>query len=134
MPAADERSFSYWNYTSPTFGDLDGDGDFDLVVGGHGIRVSENIGNKRTPWFAKRKLLKTPNGEPLRVRCERHNCHRVGARELDGGFAQASLITDVIDDYRNHRYRVERFRDSAIRRFHVWGQCRGDTRSRVTLG
>lgn len=65
----DIGTFDYWVYSSATFGDLDDDGDYDLIVGGSGgLRVSENIGGPRTPSFAKRELLLDINGEPLMTR------------------------------------------------------------------
>ena len=65
----DIGSFMYWVYSSATFGDLDEDGDYDLIVGGTGgLRVSENIGGPYDPSFAKRELLLDINGQPLMTR------------------------------------------------------------------
>ena len=65
----DIGSFEYWVFSSATFGDLDEDGDFDLIVGGSGgLRVSENIGGPNSPSFAKRELLLDINGQPLMTR------------------------------------------------------------------
>ena len=65
----DIGTFDYWVYTSATFGDLDDDGDYDLIVGGSGgLRVSENVGGPTNPSFATRELLLDVNGEPLRTR------------------------------------------------------------------
>ncbi len=62
-------SFDYWVYTSATFGDLDDDGDYDLIVGGSaGLRMSENIGGPENPSFARRKLLLDIHGQPLQTR------------------------------------------------------------------
>ena len=64
----DIGTFDYWVYSSATFGDLDDDGDYDLIVGGSGgLRVSENIGGPKTPRFGVRKLLLDVNGEPLKT-------------------------------------------------------------------
>ena len=65
----DIGTFDYWVYTSATFGDLDDDGDYDLIVGGSGgLRVSENIGGRKSPSFGVRKLLLDVNGQPLQTR------------------------------------------------------------------
>ena len=65
----DIGTFHYWVYTSATFGDLDDDGDYDLIVGGsEGLRVSENIGGREHPGFAMRQLLLDINGQPLLTR------------------------------------------------------------------
>jgi len=64
----DIGTFHYWVYTSATFGDLDDDGDYDLIVGGgDGLRISENIGSPRRPSFAMREPLLTIDGERLRI-------------------------------------------------------------------
>lgn len=76
VPFNDIRSFSYWNYSSASMGDFDGDGDYDLIVGGSDIRISENIGTKTHPKFAKRKLLLTVDGKPLKNR-------RISQKEVD---------------------------------------------------
>ena len=65
----DIGTFDYWVYSSATFGDLDDDGDYDLIVGGSGgLRVSENIGGPRNPSFGVRELLLDINGQPLQTR------------------------------------------------------------------
>ena len=61
----DPGSFDYWVYSSVSFGDFDDDGDLDLIVGGHALRISENIGTKTEPKFARREMLLDVNGNPL---------------------------------------------------------------------
>ena len=66
LPFNDSRSLNYWNYTSVNFADYDGDGFYDLFVGGSGgFRVAKNIGNKTHPKFGHRKLLLDVDGNPL---------------------------------------------------------------------
>ncbi len=65
----DIGTFEYWVYSTATFGDLDDDGDYDLIVGGSGgLRVSENIGDAKNPVFGVRELLLDIHGEPLKTR------------------------------------------------------------------
>ncbi len=64
----DIETFNYWVYSSAAMGDFDDDGDFDLVVGGNALRISENIGGRKRPSFAKRELLLDIHGQPLKVR------------------------------------------------------------------
>ena len=64
----DIGTFDYWVYSTATFGDLDDDGDYDLIVGGSGgLRVSENTGGPENPSFGVRKLLLDIHGEPLKT-------------------------------------------------------------------
>ncbi len=62
------ESFDYWVYSSASMGDFDGDGDYDLITGGSSLRISENVGSKTEPKFARRQLLLDVNGNPLIVR------------------------------------------------------------------
>lgn len=61
------ETFDYWVYSSATMGDLDDDGDYDLIFGGAGLHMSENIGSRKKPSFAMRELLLDINDEPLKV-------------------------------------------------------------------
>ncbi|WP_299669711.1 VCBS repeat-containing protein [uncultured Polaribacter sp.] len=67
LPDSDPKSWMYWNYSSASFGDFDGDGDDDLITGGSTLRISENIGSKTKPRFGLRKPLLDTNDNPLRV-------------------------------------------------------------------
>ena len=62
------ETFDYWVYSSASMGDFDDDGDYDLIVGGSALRISENIGGKKRPSFAQRELLLDIHGNPLKVR------------------------------------------------------------------
>lgn len=59
---------SYWNYTSASFADFNGDGLFDLFVGGSaGMRVALNEGTKEHPKFGLRKYLRFVDGNILTI-------------------------------------------------------------------
>ena len=65
----DIGTFDYWVYSTATFGDLDDDGDYDLIVGGSGgLRMSENLGGPKNPRFGRRVLLLDVHGAPLQTR------------------------------------------------------------------
>lgn len=65
----DPNSNDYWNYTSASFADFNGDGLIDLFIGGtHEVRVALNIGTKDQPKFGLRKNLLGIDGYPVAVR------------------------------------------------------------------
>ncbi|MDE0177318.1 MAG: FG-GAP-like repeat-containing protein, partial [Gammaproteobacteria bacterium] len=99
----DIGTFHYWVYTSASLGDLDDDGDYDLIVGGSGgLRVSENIGSPRRPSFAMREPLLTIDGEPLSIldRGEEWEANFPDGELLppDGDGKSSPLVVDWDDD------------------------------------
>ncbi|GAA3619535.1 FG-GAP-like repeat-containing protein [Flavivirga jejuensis] len=66
LPITEPESWNYWVASSADFGDFDGDGDQDMILGGAALRFCENIGTKSTPEFGKRTLLFDVKGNQLK--------------------------------------------------------------------
>jgi hypothetical protein len=67
IPRTDHRGNGYWNYSSVAFGDFDGNGLSDMIIGGNALRISKNIGTKTEPSFGRREFLLDTQGHPLHV-------------------------------------------------------------------
>ena len=81
-PPPEIETFQYWVYSSASMGDFDDDGDFDLIVGGGALRMSENIGGKKRPSFGQRKMLLDIHGNPLKVREPYEATKQLAAEEV----------------------------------------------------
>ncbi|HEU4553942.1 MAG TPA: FG-GAP-like repeat-containing protein, partial [Chitinophaga sp.] len=90
--------FNYWNYSSASFGDMDGDGLPDLVTGGSSLRVSKNIGTRQHPKFGYRYWLLDIYGDPLDVaqytKTDSATIMKYGKREPGGDGKLSPFITD----------------------------------------
>src|SRR5690606_38486367 len=58
-------NWSYWTYSSVSFGDFTEDGLEDMIVGGGSLRISKNIGTKTDPKFGLREFLLDTEGNRL---------------------------------------------------------------------
>lgn len=63
----DPKSVDYWNYSAVDFGDFEGRGLQDMIVGGSELRISKNTGTKTQPSFGRREPLRDVNGQPLKI-------------------------------------------------------------------
>lgn len=95
--------FGYFNYSSATFGDIDGDGLSDLIVGGGGgLRWSKNTGSKTEPKFGFRNLLLNIEGDPLEViqfdKQDSLNNEKYGKQNLAGDSHTSPVAVDWDQD------------------------------------
>ena len=100
------ETYDYWVYSSASMGDFDDDGDYDLIIGGSALKISENIGNKTEPKFGRRELLLDVNGKPLTI----------GAAASDEdieGWAQMSMVAPA-GDFKTSPYVVDWDRDGIL--------------------
>jgi hypothetical protein len=67
LSVLDPAGLWYWNYSAVDFGDFDGKGLQDMIVGGAALRISKNIGTKSDPRFGRREMLLDTDGNPLKV-------------------------------------------------------------------
>ena len=84
------------------FGDFDGDGDQDMVIGGSALRISENTGTKKQPRFGKRQLLLDISGKPLTVASVGHrgkNDYPLYGQKSDAGsYTTVPYVADWNND------------------------------------
>lgn len=64
-------NWAYWGYSVVDFGDLDGDGYEDLIIGGSTLRWSKQIRTGSDPEFGQRELLLDVDERPLVVGAHR---------------------------------------------------------------
>lgn len=97
-PKASNNDFNYWNYSSASFGDIDGDGLPDLITGGSSLRVSKNIGTRANPEFGYREWLLDIYGDPLDVvqytKEDSAVLEKYGKREPSGDTKLSPFVTD----------------------------------------
>ena len=111
------ETFGYWAYSSANFGDLDGDGDHDMINGGHDITVAENTGDKENPGFGRRVPLMQTDGKPLTVKVptreeiERANAY--GGSTLSGAGKTQQHVVDWDNDGVLDILSTDEYRDGA---------------------
>ncbi len=98
LPVTDPQSYSYWNYSSVSFGDFDGDGLQDMIVGGYALRISKNTGTKYAPKFGTRELLLDINGDPLKINVLNDNNDNTGDLPVSGSYNTVPLVVDWDND------------------------------------
>lgn len=64
-PWTDPDNWAYWSYSPVDFGDFDGDGFKDMIIGGNTLRISKHVGKENGPAFGRRELLLDINDKPL---------------------------------------------------------------------